>query len=216
MQHQDALVVGPLPLDAEARDVLLGSTSYVVAVDGGLAHCHEYGIVPDLIVGDFDSLPDATELLGWAHQHDIEIVQVPPDKDYTDLSLALMVCRDLAIPQTRVIGCFGGLLDHQLAVLGSMAAIADCSEVMLMGPDGQKAHILANQDSTCEVPADYRFSVIALSGQACVSVTGARWNLMRQQLSGLSDWGVSNHTEAGVSATVTAHEGTVCVTTNPL
>lgn len=216
MQHQDALVVGPLLLDTEARDVLLSSTSYVIAVDGGLAHCYEHGIIPDLIVGDLDSLPDATDLLGWAHRHDIEIVQVPADKDYTDLSLALMVCRDLAIPQTRIIGCFGGLLDHQLAVLGSMAAIADCSEVVLMGPDGQRAYVLAGQESTCEVSADYRFSVIALSGQACVSVSGARWNLKRQQLSGLSDWGVSNHTEAGTSAVVTAYEGIVCVTTNPV
>ena len=30
----------------------------IIALDGGLAFCAENGIRPDLIVGDFDSLPD--------------------------------------------------------------------------------------------------------------------------------------------------------------
>ena len=46
---------------------------YIIAADGGWEYCRQEGIVPDLLLGDFDSL---TEVPDFAHIH-----RVPVEKD---------------------------------------------------------------------------------------------------------------------------------------
>ena len=62
------------------------SDDFVIAADGGFVYLHERGIEPDLIVGDFDSLP--AEFMDAVNRHP-NVTRVSAEKDDTDMLLAV-------------------------------------------------------------------------------------------------------------------------------
>ena len=67
--------------DADKIEIRKEKDDLIIAADNGLTHCRRNGIVPDLLVGDFDSLgyvPDGQNVL-----------TLPVAKDDTDTSFAV-------------------------------------------------------------------------------------------------------------------------------
>ena len=93
----------------QENPVELDGMDLVVAADGGSRHCQELGITPDVLIGDMDSTnPDLIkewEALG------VEVIHFPPDKDQTDLELALMHAQSEGASRIIVFGAVGGRLD---------------------------------------------------------------------------------------------------------
>jgi len=92
----------------------------VVAADGGARACPALGLVPDLVVGDGDSLGaaelEALEAVGVA------VERADVDKDETDTELAILAAVRRGATRLTVVGAFGGLrLDHELANLALLA-----------------------------------------------------------------------------------------------
>lgn len=94
------------------------SNTKVIGVDNGATYLMEENINPDAIFGDFDSL-SATDLAELKRKVP-NVFIFPPEKDYTDLELAL----EWAIseqPETIYIHCVTGKrLDHEY---GSIALL---------------------------------------------------------------------------------------------
>ena len=89
----------------------------VVAVDGGLEAAKELDIIPDVIVGDFDTVHP--EILAYYRKMEHIVWEVhQPEKDDTDtqlgLSKTLMLYPEATI---TLIGATGGRIDHLLANL---------------------------------------------------------------------------------------------------
>jgi thiamine pyrophosphokinase len=83
----------------------------VIAADSGA----ELGVHVDLAVGDFDSISTAT-------LDTIDCVEpYPPEKDATDLELALEAAMREGPSRVLVVGSAGGRLDH---LLGSLLLLA--------------------------------------------------------------------------------------------
>lgn len=91
----------------------LDSADFVIAADSGLAIAEKAGIVPDLIVGDMDSIGDASMLSRYPQER-IEIW--PRDKDYSDTELALAALAQRGIDEVVLVGGAGGRIDHFLAL----------------------------------------------------------------------------------------------------
>ena len=61
---------------------------YLIAVDAGLKFLYRHQILPDIIVGDFDSLEDG--ILPWYQEHfSIPIRKFNPVKDASDTEIAI-------------------------------------------------------------------------------------------------------------------------------
>lgn len=88
----------------------------IIGIDRGNLYLLRRGIIPDLAIGDFDSLNDAEKKEVFSQV--AEVQTSPAEKDDTDTQLALVRTFE-RYPKADVtlIGATGGRLDHLLANL---------------------------------------------------------------------------------------------------
>jgi thiamine pyrophosphokinase len=77
----------------------------VIAADGGAARCLAAGVRPDIVVGDFDSLPVAA--LARLRELGVEVRTASPDKDESDMELCLLVALERAVTRVTILGALG-------------------------------------------------------------------------------------------------------------
>ena len=212
---QKALIVCALATDDEAADEdsrSLPGYDLCIAVDAGTRWFMQRDQVPDLAVGDFDSISD--EALLWLEGEKVPTQRVNADKDFSDLELALRQCELRRIPSAKIIGALGGRIDHQLCVLGALQK----STIPCLELEGNKQRIIRLRaegdvkNSTIlrkEEARSKTFSVIALEASE-LSIKGACWDLEYKEVSALSSLGLSNEFLDG-DIRISLHSGCVLV-----
>lgn len=95
------------------------SDDYIIAVDGGYDYCLSHNIVPDIIMGDFDSSENE---MGDIH---IPVKSFPPEKDYTDMALAAKEAIITGCDTILIYGGTGGRPDHTLANIQLLSNLSD-------------------------------------------------------------------------------------------
>ena len=80
----------------------------IFCVDRGIEICRECNILPQILIGDFDSAENSA--VNWAIENKIPVERHPVEKDFTDTQLALEILPK-NIPAV-VTGIFGGIFDH--------------------------------------------------------------------------------------------------------
>jgi thiamine pyrophosphokinase len=81
-----------------------------IAVDGGYSFFRRTGLVPDVLIGDFDSLKRAPKRLSAR----TEVLEFPKDKDETDSQLALEYCLERGAGMVDIVVPSVGEPDHFL------------------------------------------------------------------------------------------------------
>ncbi|MDB5038779.1 MAG: hypothetical protein JWQ35_2307, partial [Bacteriovoracaceae bacterium] len=104
----------PPPLNTLLRSI--EEADFLIAADGGAKHCAALDIVPDLLIGDFDSVP--SDLLKELRAKTI-LYKFPRDKDFTDLKLALLECERRKADQIEVFSWADERLDYSLSAIFS-------------------------------------------------------------------------------------------------
>ena len=84
----------------------------VYAVDGGLVVAEAAGIVPDYLVGDFDT---ADAALVARYEGESTIIRHNPEKDATDTELAVDEALEKGAETLLLLGATGSRMDHTLA-----------------------------------------------------------------------------------------------------
>lgn len=109
----------PHGIFAEVRHARDQQNARVIGVDHGSLVLLRENIVPDISVGDYDSLTESELAQLEANVHDIRYAI--PEKDYTDSEMGILTAlRDLKSSEVIVIGATGGRLDHFLVNLFCM------------------------------------------------------------------------------------------------
>lgn len=202
----EVLIVGGSP-EAVSKTTLstcVQSADYLIAVDHGADACHVAGVVPQLALGDFDSA--SAETLSWLKEQQVPCMKFNADKYDTDLALALKSAEYEAIRRNSklsltVVSTSGGHLDHQLVVLGLLAAWAKTgkAKVRVVENDFEMRFLAADQIDSWQLNASAtgkKISLVALSEECEVSESGMRWNLNHEKFTLLGDDGISNIVEA--------------------
>jgi thiamine pyrophosphokinase len=165
---------------------------WIIGADGGAARALAWGLIPDLVIGDMDSLPDEARAVLVAEG--CRFVQHPRAKDETDLELALVHAVQEGAREIVVLGALGGRLDHALANI-LLLTLPSLAGVPVRIAEGDQHALLARGGEAVELegaPGDL-VSLVPLGGDARgVTTRGLAWMLTGDTLHFGSSRGVSN------------------------
>lgn len=175
--------------------------AYLIAADSGLDTALSWGYDVDLVVGDLDSV-SAEGLSATA----AAIERHPPDKDATDLDLALQAALRLDPDRVVVLGGQAGRFDH---LLGTVLLLTSerWAGVDLEWVAARARVRIVRAGITLHGTSGSTLTLVAVGGPATgVTTTGLKWNLDHATLAPGSTLGVSNLFTAPV-ATVRIESG---------
>lgn len=178
----------------------------LIAADGGAAYCRRFGVVPDWIVGDLDSL--AAHELTELEAAGARVARFPVRKDFTDLELAVHHAVEHGAEEIVIFGALGARWDQTLANL-LMPAARDLAGVRIRLVDGAQDIELIKPGERHEVhgkPGDL-LSLVPLGGDAVGVITeNLEYPLVRETLHFGSTRGISNRL-LGENAAVAFSQG---------
>jgi thiamine pyrophosphokinase len=170
--------------------------SRVLAADAGMKHAPMLGVVPELWVGDFDSVPDGLpeRLLAVPRQ------EFPPEKDQTDGELAVAIARDFGATRILLAGAFGGeRADHAFLHMALGMRLAEAGIPALLTSGTQEGMPILPGEARFDYPEGTLFSVLAFSDLTGLTVAGAKWPLDRVRMPFGSSLTISNEVVGGLT-----------------
>jgi thiamine pyrophosphokinase len=198
------------PVDWQVR---AATADLIIAADGGAAHCHTLGLLPDVLIGDLDSLSPA--LRSELEARRVRFLMHPAQKDQTDFELAVLHAKEASANKVTVLAGLGRRWDHSLANL-LLAAQSQFSELQITFLQGeQRLHILRGANKLA-AKAGERVSLLPLGGDADgVTTSGLMYPLEHEILKRGSSRGVSNVAEIDFPE-VTSLQGMLLCVISPL
>ena len=144
-----------------------------------------YGVPPDLVVGDFDSL-------GRRPSHP-NVIQLPSAKDDTDMVYALREGLDRGFRRFVLLGGVGGRLEHTLANLQALSWLTTQGARGVLAGEGTVATVLRDETMTFPAGLTGFWSAFCLSGTAeGVTLRNLKFELTDHTISADFPLGVSN------------------------
>ena len=170
----------------------LQPSDVIIAVDGGARHCAQFGLLPHIVIGDFDSLTQAE--LHDLVTRGVQVVRFPVRKDFTDLELAVHHALGLGCRKIQIFGALGARWDQTLANLLLLSSPALENVAVSLVDDNQEITLLRPErtERLSGKPGE-TLSLIPLAGDAKGIVTrGLEYPLHHETLQLGSTRGVSN------------------------
>ncbi|GAB4530269.1 MAG: thiamine diphosphokinase [Anaerolineae bacterium] len=200
---------GHLPNPARARQHIRPGDRLICA-DGGTHHAQAMGLMPDVVVGDLDSLPPGlrAELEAAGVRFEVH----PRQKDETDLELALRLAITEGAAEIEILAMLGGRLDQSLANL-LLLARPEWASVWVRATEGDQTAwpVRGGQETTIKGRCGDLLSLIPLTPRVTgVTLEGVEWPLHGAVLRFGSTLTISN-TLTAPTAHLKIEEGTVLV-----
>ena len=168
---------------------------YVIACDKGYAYALRENIVPDLLMGDFDSYPGSLP-------ENIPVLRFNKEKDDTDTMLTIRKAKELGCESLRLCCAMGGRIDHLYANVQSLAFAVKAGMRASMEDENNFVTVLAPGRYRLEERPGWSLSLFAL-GERCenISLSGSKYELSGGTLEYSFPLGVSNEfiTDADLS-----------------
>lgn len=168
----------------------------VIAADGGYKYLQQEGIMPDVLLGDFDSLDIVPE-----HRN---LIRHSPIKDDTDMALAAAYGQAQGLHRFLLYGGLGGRLDHTIANLQLLTGMARAGEEIYLIGEGIILTVIHNREICFPAEAEGIISVFCMGDQAeGVYESGLKYTL--------DDFTMTCEVTRGVSNEFTGEESRVSV-----
>ena len=183
----------------------------IFAIDKGIEICRDLNILPEVLIGDFDSAENST--VDWALANKIPVERHPVDKDFTDTQLALHFIENCAEKFFVVItGIFGGRFDHMFSNVFTCAA----SKVKTCLVDEREIIFFVNGGENVNVKFSVKPNALSLLPitEICEGVTidNVHWKLDGKTLKRTMPNTISNRVESDeVKISIVAGTLAVCM-----
>ncbi len=165
----------------------------LICADSGAAHFRQFGVLPHVLIGDFDSIGYCD--LEYFRKQGVIIISHPVDKDKTDSELAVEYAMDNGCDDIVIIGGFGSRVDHSMANIMLLKKINDAGCKGMLADENNEVYLL-DPNSPFEVVSGHmpkKVSLIPLSDTVeGVTTKGLRFGLENAVIKMGSTLGVSN------------------------
>jgi len=168
----------------------LAETDLIVGVDYGIVHCLAAGVVPDIVMGDFDSV--GASVLADSRLAGVQRRTYPARKNSSDLELAMEWAAESGIARVVLLGVSGGRSDHHYAnwMLPSQARWPFAIELI---DATVHAHVVTQQHSLeVAVRLGQTISLMPMGDVLGVTTHGLEYPLLDAHLRPGSSLGLSN------------------------
>jgi thiamine pyrophosphokinase len=183
-----------IALSGEASDEdfrLAADCRCKIAVDGGLRHFINRGLIPDIHLGDFDSTDKMMQ--DFAQKHCIRQLQFPIEKNESDGELAIMHARAAGFQKAFLVGLQSvGRPDHVLFNFGLIRYGNDVGIETVAISSGFLIFEVTERKEIKSEPGMI-FSVLPQDGACHVRLSGLKYPLDGALMPG-STLGLSNET----------------------
>ena len=157
----------------------------IICADGGYDALVYTGIVPDIIIGDFDSLKTSIP-------KEIKSIKYPTEKDKTDLE----ICVDYALKENCdtvfILGALGGRIDHTIGALGVLKYTLEHGADAMILTGKSRIYLVDKEIEIAREKFDY-VSLIPCSDKVSgISTLGLKYELNNRTLHKSSSLGISN------------------------
>jgi len=190
--HRLLIVANGEPVGKTKALSLAERADFIIAADGGVVCCRDYGIDPDILIGDLDS----ARTLDPPFPKEKTIHN--PDQYSTDMEKALALAREKAPQRIDVINAFGKRTDHTLGNLFFLYSF-DYSGTLYMHDDNGSMCRLGPGKHTLKGLRGRTVSIFAPLPVMNLRISGFAWPLQEEKLEPMFV-GVSNVIEEDEAA----------------
>ena len=187
----------------------LSPADFVIACDKGYTYAKRCGVVPDLVVSDFDSY-------GGQIDPGIPVKRFQSEKDDTDTMIAIRYAVEHGFEEVLLLCALGGRLDHALANLQALAfaqAHGLCASIL-----AEDTFVTTLRNGSLRIPRreGWSLSVFAVTDRCTeVNVSGAKYPLRDAEVTNRFPFGVSNEW-VDDTAEISAAEGILLIVLSKL
>ncbi len=181
---------GELP-DPNRIKERISKKDYLIAVDGGLNHMAALGLMPNLIIGDLDSVDEVK--LEQYRNLEVKIEKYPVDKDQNDLELAIQTAVQMNPETIWVVAGLGNRIDQTLANIFLLTR-EDLVDIDTHLVDGIRDVFLIRNEASIQGEQGQRVSLIPIQGPVQgIRTEGLQYPLQNETLYPDQTRGISNY-----------------------
>lgn len=165
-------------------------SDFVLCADGGAKYAYSAGVIPDYLIGDFDSINSS--IFDYYKAKKVKIETYPSEKDYTDTELCVNKAIDLGCTKICIIGGIGDRIDHSLGNIGLLNYIDEKGILGYLSCD--KCSIFLCSSGMEFIKDDFSLlSIIPFGGDAIgVTLNGLKYPLNNADIKLGDPIGISN------------------------
>lgn len=178
---------------------------FYIFCDGGLNHVDSLGVIPNLIIGDFDShvRPEADIVNG----NKIEVIQLPHEKDWTDTYFAAMEAVKRGFEDIILIGVIGQRFDHSLVNISVLLYLKEQNKNALIIDDYSEMLLVEKDPVFIDDTFSY-FSLLCVAGDVSgVTIKNAKYPLEKGDIKTNFQYASSNEVLKTKQASVSVENG---------
>ena len=200
-------------------EIPINEEDMVIACDAGFLYTEQLGILPDLIVGDFDSMNEAGSTAFRSLQEVMDndpdrIVRLNVKKDDTDTIMAVKIGLSKGYRKFMLYGSLGGKrIDHSFANIQTLLFIKHNGGTGYIIEENRILLIAENETVRFHRGNSGMVSIFSVSEiSRGVTIRGLMYTMDNGELRNDFPLGVSNEFIIDEEAEITVKEGTLLIT----
>ncbi|RVU54755.1 thiamine diphosphokinase [Anaerosphaera multitolerans] len=180
-----------------------GRDSFIVCADGGIKNFVGTDIIPDAVVGDFDSIDK--EGLKFIKDNKIAVEKYPSEKDFTDTEAALNILLEQGVDDLVILSATGTRMDHTLSNMLLLEGLYTKIKSVIIDDNNEIYYVKKGVYSYAKNGFKY-ISVIPISEELEYSTKGLKYETNHLIIKKYPIGGVSNEILKD-SCTIEVHRG---------